>query len=58
MVLPTNEAISEALTGPDKPWEDLHHKSYFLLDIDRIESGEFHLPFPECVDPPLNPLAK
>jgi len=26
MVLPTDEAILEALTRPDKPWEDLHHR--------------------------------
>ena len=29
-VFPFDEAIIEALTGPDKPWDDLHHKSYFL----------------------------
>jgi len=50
MVLPTDEAILEALTWPEKPWEDLHHISFFLPYIDRIEGGEFHLPFPECVD--------
>jgi hypothetical protein len=30
LVLPSDEAIIEAMTGPDKPWEDLHHRSYFL----------------------------
>lgn len=58
MVLPTDESILEALTGFDKPWQDLNHISYFLLDLDRIESGEFHLCFRECVDQPLNPLDK
>jgi len=48
----------EALIGPDKPWEDVHHRSYFLPDLDIIESGEFPLSFQDCVDRPLNPLAK
>lgn len=38
MVLPSNEAILEALTRPDKPWEDMHYHSYFLLALDKIES--------------------
>lgn len=58
MILSTNEAILEALIGPDKPWEDLHHRSYCLPYLDRIEGGEFHLLFQGCVDLPLNPLVK
>jgi hypothetical protein len=30
LVFPSDEAILEALTGPDRPWDDLHHISYFL----------------------------
>jgi hypothetical protein len=30
LVFPSDEAIIEAMTGPDKPWEDLHHRSYFF----------------------------
>jgi hypothetical protein len=30
LVLPSDEAVIEAMTSPDKPWEDLHHRSYFL----------------------------
>ena len=30
LVLPSDEAILEALIGPDRPWDDLHHRSYFL----------------------------
>jgi hypothetical protein len=26
LVLPSDEAIIEAMTSPDKPWEDLHHR--------------------------------
>ena len=41
LVLPSDEAVIEAMTSPDKPWEDLHHRSYFLPDLSRIEAGEF-----------------
>jgi hypothetical protein len=30
LVLPLDEAVIEEMTISDKPWEDLHHKSYFL----------------------------
>jgi hypothetical protein len=30
LVLPSDEAVIEAMTSLDKPWEDLHHRSYFL----------------------------
>eukprot|EP00253_Pinus_taeda_P006317 PITA_06317 len=29
-VLPSEEVILEAMMGIDRPWEDLHHRSYFL----------------------------
>jgi len=45
MVLPTNEAILEALIGLEKTWEDMHRRSYFLPDLDKVKSGEFHKPF-------------
>jgi hypothetical protein len=30
LVLPFDKAVIEAMNSPDNPWEDLHHKSYFL----------------------------
>jgi hypothetical protein len=30
LVFPSNKVVIEAMTSPDKPWEDLHHRSYFL----------------------------
>jgi hypothetical protein len=33
LVLPSDEAVIEAMTSPDKPWEDLHHRSYFLPEL-------------------------
>jgi hypothetical protein len=39
LVFPSNEAVIEAMTSPYKPWDDLHHRSYFLLELSRIEVG-------------------
>jgi hypothetical protein len=41
LVLPFDEVVIEEMNSPDKPWEDLHHRSYFLLELSRIEAGEF-----------------
>jgi len=38
MVLPSEEAILEAMMGVDQPWEDLHHCSYFLPPLQEVES--------------------
>ena len=38
MVLPTDEAILEAMCGRDKICKYLHHRSYFLLELSMIES--------------------
>ena len=43
MVLPSDEAILEAMCGRDKICEDLHHRSYFLPKLSRIENQEFHM---------------
>jgi hypothetical protein len=41
LVLPSDKAMIEAMNGSEKPWEDLHHRSYFLPELHRIEAGEF-----------------
>ena len=50
MVLPSNEAILEAMSGRDKICEDLNHRSYFLPKLSRIENQEFHVRLSEDVD--------
>jgi hypothetical protein len=35
--------IIEAFTGLERPWDDLHHISYFLSELRRIEADEFML---------------
>jgi hypothetical protein len=45
------------MTTPDKPWDDLHHTSFFLLELSRIEAGEFTLTMIGDRFCPINPLA-
>jgi hypothetical protein len=39
--LPLDEAIIEAMNGSDKPRDDMHHRSYFLSELERIEQDDF-----------------
>jgi hypothetical protein len=55
--LPSEEVIIEAMTSPDRPWDDLHHRSYFLPELRRIEVGEFTLTMTGDRSCPINPLA-
>jgi hypothetical protein len=54
---PCDEAVIEAMTSPDKPWEDLHHRSYFLPKLSRIEAGEFTVTMTGDRSCHTNPLA-
>jgi hypothetical protein len=57
LVLPSDEAVIEALTSPEKPWDDLHHRSYFLPELRRIEAGEFTITMTGDQPCPINLLA-
>jgi hypothetical protein len=57
LVFPSNKAIIEAMTSLEKPWDDLHHRSYFLPELSRIEAGEFTLTMTRDRSCPINPLA-
>jgi hypothetical protein len=57
LVLPSNKAIIEAMTSPKKPWDVLHHKSYFLPELSRIKDREFTLTMTGDRSCPINPLA-
>ena len=37
-ILPSEEEILEVMMGIDRPWEDLHHRSYFLPPLQEVES--------------------
>ena len=58
MVLPSDEAILEAMSGRGKICEDLHHRSYFIPELRKIENQEFRLRLSEDVDTPINPLPR
>ena len=45
------------MTGIDRPWDDLHHRSYFLPDLSEFETSFPSPPSPGPVHPVLNPLA-
>jgi hypothetical protein len=57
LVLHSDEVIIEAMTSPDRPWDDLHHQYYFLPRLRRIEVGEFTLTMNGDKACPINPLA-
>jgi hypothetical protein len=57
LVFPSNEVILEEMTGSDRPWDDLHHRSYFLPELRREEVGEFVLTMNGYSPCPINPLA-
>jgi hypothetical protein len=57
LVLPSDEAIIEAMTSLDKPWEYLHHRSYFLPELHRIKAGEFTITMTGDQPCPINLLA-
>jgi hypothetical protein len=57
LVFPTNEAIIEEMTSPDRPWEDLHHISYFLPKLSQIEAREFTVTMTRDQTCPINLLA-
>ena len=48
----------EAMSGHGKICEDIHHRSYFLPELSRIENQEFHMRLPDDVDTPINPLPR
>jgi hypothetical protein len=57
LVLPSDEAVIEAMTSPDKPWDDLHHRSYFLPKLRRIKAGDFTMTMTGDRSFHTNPLA-
>jgi len=57
LVFPSSEEILEALIGPNRPWDDLHHRSYFLSELRRIEVRELASTVNGDKSCPINPLA-
>ena len=55
-VLPSHEAILEAMNHPECLWEELHHSSYFLLELEQIKHDDFRMTLSENVRYPMLPL--
>jgi hypothetical protein len=54
--LPSDEGIVEAMNGSDRPWDDMHHRSYFLPELARIEKDNFISTLSEIVGHAVVPL--
>jgi hypothetical protein len=54
--LPSDESILEVMSGTDRPWDDMHHRSYFLIELVRIEHDDFRYTLSEMVGHALVPL--
>jgi hypothetical protein len=48
--------LDEAINGPDKPWDDMHHPSCFLPELERIEQDDFRSTLSKIVGHTIVPL--
>jgi hypothetical protein len=53
---PFNESILESMNGSKRPWDDIHHRSYFLPILERIEQDDFWSTLSEIVSHDVVPL--
>jgi hypothetical protein len=44
------------MNGSDKPWDDMHHRSYFLPDLERIKQDDFRSTLSKVVGHAIVPL--
>ena len=56
-VFPSDEAIIEAMSGVEPPWEELHHRSPFLPELDHMERDEFREILSEKIGSHVVPLS-
>jgi hypothetical protein len=54
--LPSDEAILEAMNVSKRPWDDMHHGSYFLPSLKRIKQDDFWSTLSDIVDHTVVPL--
>ena len=52
-VFPLDEAILKAMSGIEQPWEELHHRSYFLPKLARLECDDFRAILSKKIGSPL-----
>ena len=56
-VFHSDEAIIEAMSGVEPPWEELHHRSYFLPELDRLEHEDYREILSQRVGSSMIPLS-
>ena len=56
-VFPSDEVIIKAMSGVEPPWEELHHRSYFLPELDRLKREDFRAVLSQRVGSPMIPLS-
>ena len=52
-----DEAILDAMSGLEQPWGELHHRSYFLPKLDRVECDYYRVILSEKVGRNVVPLS-
>ena len=45
------------MSGVEPPWEELHHRSYFLPELDHLECEDFREILNERIGSPMVPLS-
>ena len=55
-VFPSDEAIIEAMSGVEPPWKELHHRSYFLPELNHLECEDFREILSEKIGSLMVPL--
>ena len=53
----TDESIREILSLDELPWDDLHHRSSFLPDLDKFENDFSSIFTIDYVEEPQNPIS-
>ena len=56
-VFPSDEAIIETMSKVEPPWEELHHRSYFLPELECMECDYFRDILSEKIGSPVVPLS-
>ena len=52
-IFPSDEAIIEAMSRVGPPWEELHHRSYFLPELDHLECEDYRGILSERIGSPM-----
>ena len=56
-VFPLDEGILEAMSGIEQHWEEFHHRSYFLPNLDHLECDDFRVILSDKFGRPMVPLS-